>query len=39
MQLTLENNRVTAASFRQLAYGDTNYRLAEEGLPLGSADQ
>ena len=39
VQLTLENNRVTAASFRQLAYGGTDYRLAEEGLPLGIADQ
>ncbi|WP_168161558.1 FMN-binding protein [Ectothiorhodospira sp. BSL-9] len=39
VQVTLENNQVTEASFRQLAYGGTDYRLAEEGVPRGIADQ
>lgn len=39
VQLALEDNRVTGASFRQLAYGGTDYRVASEGLTKGIANQ
>lgn len=39
VQFALEDNQVTEASFRQLAYGPINYRLAEDRPFVGVANQ